>query len=147
MSTTSISLQAERGTEPDLERRLQDLRGALLANRPDTATAIYTEDAVVAGFPFADLPFTPVSGRTEIGRMWAAVPITAWTLESLAVRVTGDRAQQFGRSTVEVDGHVSDTAFVGLWRRDPDGEWRLYADVFKPWETAFPAPAHRGDAQ
>lgn len=143
MSTTSISRRAERGTAPDLDRRLQDLRRALLAGHADAAAAVYTEDAVVAGFPFGDLPFAPVSGRTEIGRMWAAVPVTAWTLESLAVRVTGDRAQQFGRSTLEVDGHVSDTAFVGLWRRDPDGEWRLYADVFQPREAA---PARRGNA-
>lgn len=124
----------------DVERHLAARLAAMadLFNRGDRAdvSGHYAQDAVIVGFPPPGAPLDAIVGAAAVADGWRDTPGRRWELESLAVNVRGDLAQQFGRSHLLVEAHGGErrlsTEFLLLWRRGSDGVWRVYADVFKP---------------
>ena len=76
-----------------------------------------------------------VSGRVEIDEYWTRFqdPLD-WQLEVFAVEGEGDIAYQRGRSHLvsKRDGerHTSVVDFVLVWRRQPDGGWKIAVDAY-----------------
>ncbi|HET8734487.1 MAG TPA: SgcJ/EcaC family oxidoreductase [Anaeromyxobacteraceae bacterium] len=107
---------------------------ALVAGDARAAAAVYAPDGVV--IPTAQRGF--ITGRAEIeaynasrleARRYVDVVITTVQLE-----VSGDLAWESGTSSVTVQQGEKATAtltgrYLAVWRREPDGRWRIRADL------------------
>lgn len=117
--------------------RFADLfnRGAI-----DTLATMYATDAIVLP-PNTD----PVRGLDSIRTFWAGARqqgLKAVQLRMTDVAVSGDFAVETGAYTLTIQPG-SGTAmtdrgkYVVVWRRQPDGSWKLFRDIFN---TNMPAP-------
>lgn len=101
-------------------------------NRGDRAgvARMYADDAVLLG------PNNyRVEGRAAIDEYWTRDKATArWKLEVLSVECPADMPVQRGRSILETqrDGvwKSSDVQFLVIWRRQPDGGYRVAVDAY-----------------
>lgn len=93
---------------------------------------LYTDDAYYLQ-PDADM----VRGRTAIADLFARFldpfrrrggPGPAITFEIVDRRIASDMAWDVGYYDIGANGR--DGKFVVLWRRDGDGRWRIYTDVY-----------------
>ncbi len=96
--------------------------------------ATYLDDAVLLG-PRG----YRVEGREAIDAYWVKEWTNArWTLKVLGLEGTADMPVQRGRSILEYDRpggrHVSDVLFLVVWRRQPDGAYRIAVDAY--WRDA-----------
>lgn len=122
-----------------------DVRAAIAAANSEYARALVAGDAHAVAAVFAqDAEVIPtgqrgfISGRAEIeayeasrleGRRYLDVVITTTQLE-----VSGDLAWESGTSSVTVQQGEKATAtltgrYLAVWRREPDGRWRIRADL------------------
>lgn len=117
--------------------RFADLfnRGAI-----DTLATMYTPDAMVLP-PNSD----PVRGLDSIRTFWAGARqqgLKAVELRTTDVAVSGDFAIETGAYTLTIQPGsgpaVTDRGkYVVVWRRQPNGSWKLFRDIFN---TSMPAP-------
>lgn len=110
-------------------RRLEELfRAGNLLGVAD----LYTDDGELV-----DSRGERTRGREEIDAYWSSIerPID-WTLKVRAIRGSENVAYELGTSTLTSrrDGQVrvSVNDFVLLWRREPDGVWRIALDAYWP---------------
>ena len=95
---------------------------------------LYTEDAALL-----DARGERSVGREEIDAYWSAIesPV-AWRLESRVLKGSAALAYQTGKAQfTTLQGGLQQTVesdFLMLWRREPDGAWRiaLHADWVRP---------------
>ena len=101
-------------------------RGDLLA-----VARFYADDALMLG-PGGER----VSGRRDIDRYWTGVANPrSWKLEAFDIGGGSSEAYQYGRSTLVTVGRdgserTSVTDFVVIWKRGPDGRWRIALDMW-----------------
>jgi len=95
-----------------------------------TVARFYADDAKLMGPRGGD-----VSGRAAIDRYWLNIKgAKSWKLDVL--EVGGDRttAYQVGRSTLVTTGAGGDqtsvSRFVVIWKRQPDGRFRIALDFY-----------------
>lgn len=96
-------------------------------------TELYTEDAAI--FPDGR---AAIVGRDGIRQYWTLPPnrrITRHILMPDRVEIVGDVAHDYGRFQIggENDGTPWGPSFgkyVVVWRRGPDGRWRMYLDMW-----------------
>jgi uncharacterized protein (TIGR02246 family) len=110
-------------------------------NRGDVAAlaVMYDTGAVVLA-PNAP----PMRGRQNIEAFWAGARQQGFKTVSLvvnSVEVIGNHAIELGSYTLVIQppgqGEMTDRGkYMVLWRRQPDGSWKLYRDVFN---TSMPA--------
>jgi uncharacterized protein (TIGR02246 family) len=125
-----------------LRAAIKDLDRAFSAafERNDTLviSSLYTDDAML-------LPpnHEPVLGRDSIAAYWA--PLLTPALKTLHLETTevggaGDDVYEVGSYTIlAADGSTTDRGkYVVLLKRQSDGGWRLYRDM---WNSSLPAPA------
>lgn len=127
--STAIRRQAERWVEA---ARQEDA---------DALAALYTEDAIMLppGAP-------PITGRDRIRSLFArqfARSEGTYEFQTYELVVTGDWAYRRGSYVATVDPAQGDAVrledkFIDIWRRSPDGEWRIARDIWN--HTAPPSP-------
>jgi uncharacterized protein (TIGR02246 family) len=110
-------------------------------NRGDAAAlaAMYDTGAVVLA-PNAP----PMRGRQNIEALWAGARQQGFKTLNLvvnSVEVIGNHAIELGSYTMVIQppgqGEMTDRGkYMVLWRRQPDGSWKLYRDMFN---TSMPA--------
>jgi uncharacterized protein (TIGR02246 family) len=110
-------------------------------NRGDIAAvgALYDADAIVLA-PNAP----PMRGRQNIEAFWGGARQQGFrsiSLTTTAVEVTGDYALELGnyRLVIQPPGQgegVDQGKFMVVWKRQPDGTWKIYRDMFN---TSMPA--------
>jgi ketosteroid isomerase-like protein len=121
------------------------LQLALTARDADRAAAFYAEDAVL--LPVAE-PI--VEGRTAIRDEWRhlfAIPGYSAAAGLVAAVTSADGTLGYTRGTyaspmLAPDGQevVERGKWVSVWRRDPEGRWRIVVDIYN---TDAPPPDHQ----
>ena len=76
-----------------------------------------------------------IEGRQAIDRYWTGIKNgRAWKLEVIEVGGQGDAIYQIGKSslTTGTDGKESTYVcdFVIIWKRQPDGVYKIYVDIY-----------------
>ena len=90
----------------------------------------YADDAKLMGPGGPD-----ISGRAAIDRYWAGIKgAKSWKLELLDLGGDRTTAYQVGRSTLVTSGgagnQTSVSRFVVIWKRQPDGSFRIALDFY-----------------
>ncbi len=93
-------------------------------------SAYYAEDAIIMA-PNA----APVQGLEGLAAVFAAMPFTDLTFETLEIDGTSDMAYVRGKYTavwmVPGTGRMPDEgSYLEIWKRQADGSWRVALDVF-----------------
>lgn len=118
----------------DLRREIDSLNRAMeeTFNRGDLlgVAKFYADDAKLMGPRGGD-----VSGRESINRYWTGIKgAKSWKLEVLDVGGDRNTAYQIGRSTLVAAGpngdHASVSRFVVIWKRQPDGQFKMALDFY-----------------
>ena len=110
------------------------------ANDPEKFTSFYAEDA---SFYPAGAPV--VKGRAairEVFKQIASAPGFAleWTVVNSQVGAAGDVAYLTGAYQVAMTGGGEKGKYVTVWKKLPDGAWKVADDIFNA-DEAPPAPA------
>ena len=118
----------------EIEARNRHLESAFRSGNLLGVADVYADDAVLI-----DARGKRTSGRAEIDEYWSALedPLD-WELELRTLRGSEAVAYETGvsRLTTRQDGvaRTVECEFVLLWRREPDGEWRITLDAHWPKE-------------
>jgi len=118
----------------EIEARNRHLESAFQAGNLLGVADVYADDAVLI-----DAHGKRTSGRSEIDEFWSAIekPV-ALELELRTLRGSEAVAYETGvsRMTTRQAGELAtvESEFMLLWRRDPDGEWRITLDAHWPKE-------------
>ncbi|MEJ7758438.1 MAG: serine hydrolase [Gemmatimonadaceae bacterium] len=96
---------------------------------PLAVAAHYTDDARIIGPRGA-----AVEGREAINAYWKGFPSQGrtWKLEALDVGGTRDLVYQYGRSTISGGIGSQSVAWIGIWRRQANGQLKLAVDYWVP---------------
>lgn len=114
-----------------IESAAADFEAAAAAGDAAAIAALYTQDATLLP-DGAEI----IRGRGGIQDYWAALlselPEDATVdLETVDVDGAGDLAYEIGTFTVTAGGETIDAGkFVVVWRHEPDGSWKMLADIF-----------------
>ena len=129
-STSPRAADAVRAQIEQAEARFSDA-----FNRGDiqTLAAMYDPDAVVLA-PNAP----PMRGRQNIEALWSGARQQGFKTLNLvvnSVEVIGNHAIELGSYTLVIQppglAETTDRGkYMVLWRREPDGTWMLYRDMF-----------------
>ena len=117
-----------------LEQRNRELEREFAAGNLLGVADIYADDAVLV-----DARGQRTRGRDALDAYWSLIeePL-AWRLEMRALRGSETIAYELGRSHLSTrrEGavHTSVSDFLLVWRRDPDGVWRIEYDACWPAE-------------
>ena len=138
-------------TQTDLRAEVERANQAMVAafDRGDFlgVARMYTDDARIIG-PGGQR----VTGREAIDAYWTSMAASggegrAWKLEVLEVGGDAKSPYQLGRSTLSsvVAGGRGEmvSEFLGIWKRQPSGELRMYIDMLHPATSAGDAPMLR----
>lgn len=118
----------------ELEARTRELETRYRAGNLLGVADLYADDGEIV-----DASGRRVRGRSELDAYWSAIeePLD-WRLETQALRGSGTIAYQTGTSTLSLrrEGVAQTfvTDFLLVWRREPDGEWRIELDLYWPSE-------------
>lgn len=123
-----------------------DWSKASQAKDVNKAVAVYADEAMQ--FP-DNGPM--VKGKDNIRAGWQkmlALPGPGLTFATTGVEVarSGDLAYEYGTydfATQDKNGKVNDEKgkYVTVWKKQPDGSWKVAADIDNPDAAAAPAPA------
>lgn len=120
-------------TMQELERLSRELEAAVARGDAATIASVYADDAVL-------MPpgFEAARGRPSVEQFWRAAfqfGLKAVTLQPQEVVAAGDLAYEIGAGTARMetpDGQATETTskYLLVWRRQPDGVWRIAADIW-----------------
>ena len=123
------ALEAQAGSRTSLRREIEALNASMVAafkKEPASVARFYSDDASIIGSGSRSV------GRAEIDKYWSAIGgFPDWKLEVL--EVGGDSATPWlhGRSTlVSQSGRLMVTEFVGILKRQSNGELKYYIDMY-----------------
>jgi D-alanyl-D-alanine carboxypeptidase len=120
----SMGVPGRQGVHREVEKLLADMVAAFKTN-PSSVSRFYTDDATIMG---GGARYT---GRESIDKYWAEGSMFAdWKLELLEA---GDGTAPWvrGRSTlVGRSGRSMVTEFLGVLKRQPDGQLKFYLDMY-----------------
>jgi len=123
----------------DIERTIRAYAAASNAGDVDSLVSLYADDAVV-------LPpdHGPVAGRQAIADFWREGLEPGMELTPVRITVAGDLAYAVGRYVLPPT--AADPADSGKMvfclRRQPDGRWRVTADI---WNTSTAPEGEDGE--
>jgi ketosteroid isomerase-like protein len=122
--------------DADAYIRSQDPRFAEAFNRGDwnTLTGMYTDDAVVL-MPNSETMRGPAAIRQGFSAMSGMNANLRIVPESIVQ--SGDIAYETGRYEMSMTGGSDRGKYLTVWRRQPDGTWKIVADMIN---TSMPAP-------
>jgi ketosteroid isomerase-like protein len=118
-----------------LEARVRELEELYRAGNLLGVADIYADDGELG-----DARGARVRGRAALDAYWSGIeePLE-WHLVTHALRGSEAVAYQTGTSTLSMrrDGSVETivTDFLVVWRREPDGAWRIELDLYWPAES------------
>jgi len=130
-STPAAPAPAWRG---ELEARVNELEQRYRSGNLLGVADLFADDGEIV-----DASGQRVRGRSELDAYWSAIeePLD-WRLATHTLRGSETIAYQTGTSTLSLrqDGVVQTfvTDFLIVWRREPDGEWRIELDLYWPAE-------------
>lgn len=116
----------------ELEARVRELEQRYRAGNLLGVADLYTDDGEIV-----DASGRRVRGRSELDAYWSAIeePLD-WRLVTRTLRGSDKIAYQTGTSTLSMrrDGALQtfETDFLVVWRREPDGEWKIELDLYWP---------------
>lgn len=127
--TWPSTARAQAASATSLRAEIEALNVSMVAalkNDPPSVARFYTDDASILGGG------SRYAGRAQIDKYWAEATMFAdWKLEVL--EVGGDSASPWlrGRSTlVGRSGRSMVTEFVGILKRQSNGELKYYVDMY-----------------
>ena len=129
LSVAQLNAQQPTSVNDEIRNANRAMADAWRRNDPQAIAGMYTDDARIIG-PSGSV----IEGRANIDRYWAGFPMQSrtWTLDVIEAGGTRDLAYQWGRYTIS-GGPRSQTAdFIGIWRRQANGELRLAVDYWVP---------------
>jgi uncharacterized protein (TIGR02246 family) len=132
------------------ERTLRELDAqwsrAAAANDLEATVSYYADDASVLP------PNAPtVAGKPAIRTLWSSMldpkVSVSWQAVKVEVARSGDLAYLLGAYRVdskETQGKTLDQGkFVEVWKKQPDGKWKVVADIFNSDLPVAAAPAEK----
>lgn len=130
LTLLSVAVSASaHGQSKSLREEVDALAGQMVAalkKNPATVAQFYTDDASILGGGGRRV------GREEIDRYWReATMFVDWSLD--VIEVGGDSQTPWvrGRSTLlGQSGRRMVTEFIGLLKRQPNGQLKFYVDMF-----------------
>jgi ketosteroid isomerase-like protein len=113
----------------EVERLNASMVDAFKRNEPLAIAAHYTDDARIIG-PRG----SATEGRAAVNRYWTSFPTQgrSWKLDVLDVGGTRDLVYQSGRSTISGGMGSQSVDWIGIWKRQPDGQLKLAVDYWTP---------------
>lgn len=116
-----------------IEKQATAFSGAFAQADFKTLAAMYAEDAIVLP-PDGEM----VKGRPAIEAFWKGVydsGVKGVALTVVAVDSSGEMAAEVGKAVLTIkpanQQEVSQTAkYVVVWKRQKDGTWKLYRDIW-----------------
>ena len=96
-------------------------------NDPDAIAGLYTADAVLLP-PGHEL----IRGRDDIRKYWGGGMEAGFAMDTVRIEIAGGSGYVVGRYYVPPDAEddAETGKFVIALRRDPDGVWRITADIW-----------------
>ncbi len=96
-------------------------------NDPNSIAGLYSRDAVLLP-PGHEL----VRGRDDIRTYWSRGMEAGFAMDTLRIEVAGGSGYVVGRYYVppDEDGDAETGKFIIAFRREPDGVWRITADIW-----------------
>jgi ketosteroid isomerase-like protein len=112
-------------------------------NDPDAIAGLYSGDAVLLP-PGHEL----VRGRDDIRTYWGRGMEAGFAMDTLRIESAGGSGYVVGRYYVppDEDDDAETGKFVIALRRDPDGVWRITADIWNADTGDSNEPEARGDS-
>jgi uncharacterized protein (TIGR02246 family) len=109
------------------------------ANDVDGTVSYYTDDASLLP------PNAPMaSGKQAIRATWVALLTPgnrlAWEAKKVEVARSGDMAYLIGTYQLTMKGAQDRGKFVEVWKKQPDGQWKVAVDIFNSDLPAAGAP-------
>jgi uncharacterized protein (TIGR02246 family) len=106
----------------------------------NTILGTYMDDAVVLP-PDGDM----LRGKEAIGQMYESlweIGLQEVILTTIEIGGSGDLAYEIGRTRVQIQPEgmeviTDSTKYLVIWKKQPDGKWKVYADMF-----SFSVPGH-----
>jgi ketosteroid isomerase-like protein len=113
----------------EIERLNRSMMEAWQRNDALAIAAHYSDDARIIG-PSGNA----VEGRANVNRYWTGFPTQGrtWTLTVIEAGGTRDLAYQYGRSSISGGARSQVVDFIGVWKRQPNGELKLAIDYWVP---------------
>lgn len=121
--------QQQETIRQEIERLNRSMMDAWKRNDALAIAAHYSDDARIIG-PDG----RAVEGRDAVNRYWTGFPTQGrtWTLDVIEAGGTRDLAYQYGRSAIVGPQRSQTVNFVGVWKRQPNGELKLAIDYWAP---------------
>jgi uncharacterized protein (TIGR02246 family) len=123
----------------EIAQAYRSLEEAFFRGDADAISQVYTEDAewLVPEAP-------PIKGRAAIAQVWKQIVGNGGNTLRIEVREvseSGEWAYEVGGFTAtSPDGGVLNAGkYIVIWRRQADGSWKTYRDIFN-WDVP-PRPA------
>jgi ketosteroid isomerase-like protein len=135
-----VSLVAPAEVARGVRETVAAMEAAFASGTPARVAEHYTEDALLLA------PGMETAGRVAIARVWTSVPPgRRWRLELAELGGGPEEPWSRGRSHLTwVDDagatHTRTSVVLAVWRRQPDGQYRLHRDVMLPEPTRAARP-------
>ncbi len=128
-AAASAPAASQEDIRAEITRLNQSMMDAWKRNDALAIAAHYSDDARIIG-PGG----SAVEGREAVNRYWTGFPTQGrtWTLEVIEAGGSRDLAYQWGRSTIVGPQRSQTVNFVGVWKRQANGELKLAIDYYVP---------------
>ena len=123
----------EQSAKRMIENVMHDYAKAYRDNNPDALAALYSDEGMLLP-PGHEL----VKGRDSVRAFWSRGMEAGFQMATVSIEVSGQGGYVVGRYYVPADDQ--DDAETGKYiislRRDPDGVWRIMADIWNADDDA-----------
>jgi uncharacterized protein (TIGR02246 family) len=142
---TRVPAESDPGARRGIEAAVAQYVTATNQGDSEALTALYAEDAVL-------LPpdHEPIQGREAIGAFWRQGTDEGLEVRTLRIEVDGNVGYLVGSYHLPAtEEEPADSGkYVMCLRRQPDGAWKLTADIWNSSSSGDddPAPRERGPA-